>query len=87
MAQRPLRPPIGTPLDDSSVESTYLVVTFRVPDDLPHGSVALVLKRLEADPRVYGVVDWEFTLPAAERYLHDLLMRHDAWRAMRDRER
>lgn len=79
-------PPVGTPLDDANVEDTYLVVAFNVPEDLPRGRVALVLKRLEDDPRDYGVVDWRHTLREADQYLVDLLVRHDCWAALRDRD-
>lgn len=78
--------PVGTPLDEAAVGTTYIIVSVTVPHDLPPGPIALVLKRMEDDPRNYGVVDWELSIERAEQYLSDLLVRHREWEAMRDRD-
>jgi hypothetical protein len=70
------------PLDDVPIEQAYLIVSFDVPAHMPPGPIAFVLKRLEDDPRNFGVVDWEPSIPAAEMYLHELLLRHRGWERM-----
>lgn len=77
--------PIGTPLDELS-EGAYLVVSARIPEDLPAGRCGLVLKRLEDDNTVWGVVAWEPSIANAQHYVRDLARQQREWEAIRDED-